>query len=94
MEEKVPKTTPVEIEEDAEYQKQLSLFVRCSTEKGIELVKIGEIIRGSPNGDIFLMLALVEEISLFLYRSLLKRQPLSSLMKNKRCICRKGAPIS
>ena len=34
----------VEMEEDAEYQRQLALFVRCSTEKGIELLKIGEII--------------------------------------------------
>ena len=34
----------MEMEEAAEYQRQLDLFVRCSTEKGIELVKIGEII--------------------------------------------------
>jgi 2-polyprenyl-3-methyl-5-hydroxy-6-metoxy-1,4-benzoquinol methylase len=36
----------VEMEEDAAYQRQLDLFVKSSTEKGIELVKIGEIIAG------------------------------------------------
>jgi len=36
----------VEMEEDAAYQRQLALFVKSSTEKGIELVKIGEIIAG------------------------------------------------
>lgn len=36
----------VEMEEDAEYQRQLSVFVRSSTEKSIELVKIGEIVAG------------------------------------------------
>ena len=36
----------VEIEEDAEYKRQLALFVRCSTEKGIELSKLGEVIAG------------------------------------------------
>ena len=35
---------PVEMEEDAEYQRQLTLFTNCSTEKGIELVKVGEVI--------------------------------------------------
>lgn len=54
MEEKVPNKTPVEMEEDAEYQRQLSLFVRCSTEKGIELVKIGEIIGGLTKRRYFL----------------------------------------
>jgi len=34
----------VEMEDDLEYQEQLALFVRSSTEKGVELVKIGEII--------------------------------------------------
>ncbi len=32
------------MEEDAEYQQQLRLFSECSTEKGIELIKIGEVI--------------------------------------------------
>ena len=32
------------MEDDAEYQRQLALFVQCSTEKGIELVKVGEIL--------------------------------------------------
>jgi len=36
----------VEMEEEAEYQRQLALFVRSSTEKGIELVKVGEVIAG------------------------------------------------
>ena len=43
-----------EIEENAEYQRQLALFVRCSTEKGIELVKVGEIIAGLPRRRCFL----------------------------------------
>jgi adenine deaminase len=38
----------VEMEDDAEYQRQLALFVGCSTEKSVELVKIGEIIAGLP----------------------------------------------
>jgi hypothetical protein len=33
-----------EMEKDAEYQRQLALFVQCSTEKGIELVRVGEIL--------------------------------------------------
>lgn len=33
-----------EMEDDVEYQRQLALFVQCSTEKGIELVKVGEIL--------------------------------------------------
>ncbi len=36
----------VEMEEDDEFKRQLELFVKSSTEKGIELVKIGEIIAG------------------------------------------------
>lgn len=38
----------IEIEEDVEYQRQLAVFVKCSTEKGIEWVKIGEVIAGLP----------------------------------------------
>lgn len=34
----------IEVEEDLEYKRQLKLFVQSSTEKGIELVKIGEVI--------------------------------------------------
>jgi hypothetical protein len=37
-----PLDKSVKMEEDTEYQRQLALFVRCSTEKGIELLKIGE----------------------------------------------------
>ena len=33
-----------EMEEDRTYKEQLELFTRCSTEKSIELVKIGEVI--------------------------------------------------
>jgi precorrin-6B methylase 2 len=33
-----------EMEDNAEYQRQLALFARCSAEKGIELVRIGETI--------------------------------------------------
>lgn len=44
----------VEMEEDAEFQRQLALFIRCSTEKGIELVKVGEIIAGLPHRRYFL----------------------------------------
>ncbi|OGW54908.1 MAG: hypothetical protein A2Y81_10835 [Nitrospirae bacterium RBG_13_43_8] len=46
--------TPIEMEEDAEYQRQLNLFSRSSTEKGIELVKIGEIISGLAKRKYFL----------------------------------------
>ena len=52
--EKTPQGKSVEMEEDAEYQRQLDLFIRCSTEKGIELVKIGEIIAGLPHRRCFL----------------------------------------
>ncbi|MCX6000262.1 MAG: methyltransferase domain-containing protein, partial [Chloroflexi bacterium] len=41
-----PQDKSIEMEEDAEYQRQLALFVRSSTEKGIELVKVGEVIAG------------------------------------------------
>lgn len=41
---KTPPDGTIEMEEEAEFQRQLALFVRCSTEKGIELVKVGEII--------------------------------------------------
>jgi SAM-dependent methyltransferase len=34
----------IEMEEDREYKHQLECFVKSSTEKGIELVKIGELI--------------------------------------------------
>jgi adenine deaminase len=44
--EKSPEDKAVEMEEDAEYKRQLTVFVRASTEKGIELVKIGEIVAG------------------------------------------------
>ncbi|MBM4271860.1 MAG: class I SAM-dependent methyltransferase [Deltaproteobacteria bacterium] len=44
----------VEMEEDAEFQRQLNLFVRSSTEKGIELVKIGESIAALPRRRSFL----------------------------------------
>jgi len=36
----------IEMEDDAEYQRQFSVFVRCATEKGIELVRVGETIAG------------------------------------------------
>ena len=43
----VPQGNPsVEMEEDGEYRRQLALFVRSCTEKGIELVRIGELIAG------------------------------------------------
>jgi len=43
---KTSQTGGLEMWDDAEYQRQLALFVRCSTEKGIELVKVGEVIAG------------------------------------------------
>jgi adenine deaminase len=46
--------TVVEMEEDAEYKRQLDLFARSSTEKGIELLKIGEIIAGLRKREKFL----------------------------------------
>jgi len=44
----------IEMEEDAEYKRQLALFIQCSTEKGIELVKIGETIAGLTHRRCFL----------------------------------------
>ncbi|RCV62688.1 hypothetical protein C5S53_17435 [Methanophagales archaeon] len=44
----------VEEGDDAEYQRQLALFTRSSTEKGIELEKLGEIIAGLPHRRYFL----------------------------------------
>jgi hypothetical protein len=46
MQEKKTDSTQIKAEEEAEYKRQLEVFVRSSTEKGIELVKIGEIIAG------------------------------------------------
>ena len=46
IDKEMPRNGAVEMEEDAEYQRQLAIFVHCSTEKGIELVKIGETIAG------------------------------------------------
>ncbi len=53
-EEKATQDSFIEMEEDAEYKRQLALFVQCSTEKGIELVKGGEIIAGLPHRRNFL----------------------------------------
>lgn len=44
----------VVMEDDTTYQRQLETFVRCSTEKSIELLKIGEIIAGLPHRRRFL----------------------------------------
>lgn len=44
----------IEMEEDGEYQRQLAVFVQSCTEKGIELVKIGELIAGLPQRRSFL----------------------------------------
>lgn len=44
----------VEEDDDVEYQQQLALFARSSTEKGIELVKLGEIIGGLSHRRYFL----------------------------------------
>lgn len=44
----------LEIEEDTEYQRQLALFTNCSTEKGIELVKVGEVIASLAHRKCFL----------------------------------------
>lgn len=46
--------TVVEMEEEAEYKRQLDLFAKSSTEKGIELLKIGEIIAGLRKREKFL----------------------------------------
>ena len=40
----VSPNSSLEMEDDEEYKKQLALFTSCSTEKGIELVKVGEVI--------------------------------------------------
>ena len=53
-EEKAIPDISVELAEEVEYQRQLALFARSSTEKGIELVKIGEIIAGLPHKRYFL----------------------------------------
>ena len=50
----VPAEHAIEMEEEAQYQHQLKLFSECSTEKGIELVTIGEVIAGLPNRQRFL----------------------------------------
>ncbi len=50
----IPTDTVVEMEEDVEYKRQLDLFARSSTEKGIELLKIGEIIAGLGKRERFL----------------------------------------
>ena len=50
----MPPLPPLEIEEDAGYQRQLQLFTQCSTEKGIELLKIGEVIARLPDRQRFL----------------------------------------
>jgi len=55
-EEKTHQNKSMEMEEDTEYQRQLALFVRCSTEKGIELLKIGEIIAGLYHRRYFFLL--------------------------------------
>jgi len=49
-----PENASIEMEEDAEYQRQLALFVKSSTEKGIELVRIDEIIAGLARRRCFL----------------------------------------
>lgn len=40
------RASPPEMEDEAVYRKQLDLFIRSSTDKRLELVKIGEIIAG------------------------------------------------
>jgi ubiquinone/menaquinone biosynthesis C-methylase UbiE len=54
MDKEASNQIPIEMEEDAEYQRQLNLFSRSSTEKGIELLKIGEIIAGLSKRRYFL----------------------------------------
>ena len=54
LDDKQASVPSVEMEEDAEYKRQLDIFVRSSTEKGIELVKIGEIIAGLAHRTSFL----------------------------------------
>jgi ubiquinone/menaquinone biosynthesis C-methylase UbiE len=50
----IKRNTPLEMENDAEYQRQLAVFVKSATEKGIELIKIGEIIAGLAKRNYFL----------------------------------------
>lgn len=52
--ERVKRNTQIEMENDVEYQRQLAVFVKSSTEKGIELIKIGEIIAGLAKRKYFL----------------------------------------
>ena len=54
VEGKAPQDRSMEMEENVEYQRQLALFVRCSTEKGIELLKIGETVAGLRHRRYFL----------------------------------------
>jgi len=54
MPEPIPVSTPSEMDDDAGYQRQLQLFTQCSTEKGIELLKIGEVIARLPDRHQFL----------------------------------------
>lgn len=46
--------SPVDAASDAEYQHQLSLFSKCSMEKGIELIKTGMVIETLPRRERFL----------------------------------------
>ena len=52
----VPETgnTRAGTDDDAEYQRQLALFSACSTEKGIELIKVGMVIQTLPKRERFL----------------------------------------
>ncbi len=52
--EKTPQNSSIDMKEDAEYQRQLAVFVQSTTEKGIELVKVGEVIVGLPHRRHFL----------------------------------------
>lgn len=47
-------STPSEMEDEADYQQQLQTFTQCSSEKGIELLKIGEVIASLPDRRRFL----------------------------------------
>lgn len=49
-----PRESCPEIGDFEEYDKQLALFSACSTEKGIELVKIGMVIASLPKRQAFL----------------------------------------
>ena len=61
---------PPEMEDAEVYRKQLELFIRCSTDKRIELVKLGEVIAdlrhrwrfldvGAGSGDLTIPLVLM-----------------------------------